>query len=494
MSTLSTETFCLQEQKTYQSVLRSFIKNNEFNKSYHLHSIKNSNGIKIITFILESQKWPIKPDNNIETTIWKHKIHLYVPSEILHKTALLYVSGGINYSKERKEEFLSSKEKLDFEKLAEDNKAVVAVIEDVPNQYLFIDGEPKKEDDILAFTYKKIIEDPDQYAELAGHLPMAKSIIAGMNFTIEILQERNITIENFVLVGASKRGWAVWLASLEDSRVSAIVPIVIDILNVQNNIEHICRSYIKGCPLALDSYKQYSVLELLMTNASKPLLEIEDPYSYLKLPEYQAQASIPKYIINAAGDDFFAPDSAKFYFPELTGEKYLRYLPKAMHYFSGSAITDYLNNAAIINKAIDNYFYFHLNNIELPQISWSFTDNKVTVNSSIIPKEVHLWTAHNDNERDFRFINNYKYWHLLYKAFIANTGVDYLFHNLCDNCYYEEEIIFSCPPQQECVIEASLESFSKGWRASFLELHYEIEEREFVATTQINIFPDTYPE
>ena len=41
-------------------------------------------------------------------------------------------------------------------------------------------------------------------------------------------------------------------------------------------------------------------------------------------------------MINSAGDQYFLPDSSKFYFDALEGEKYLRYVPNADHSLKGS--------------------------------------------------------------------------------------------------------------------------------------------------------------
>jgi len=45
---------------------------------------------------------------------------------------------------------------------------------------------------------------------------------------------------------------------------------------------------------------------------------------------------MPKFMINSAGDQYFLPDSSKFYFDALEGEKYLRYVPNADHSLKGS--------------------------------------------------------------------------------------------------------------------------------------------------------------
>ena len=48
-------------------------------------------------------------------------------------------------------------------------------------------------------------------------------------------------------------------------------------------------------------------------------------------------------MVNASGDQFFLPDSSQFYFDDLSGEKYLRYVPNASHSLEK---TDALENLA----------------------------------------------------------------------------------------------------------------------------------------------------
>ena len=49
---------------------------------------------------------------------------------------------------------------------------------------------------------------------------------------------------------------------------------------------------------------------------------------------------IPKYMINASGDEFFPADNSQSYFVDLKGEKYIRYEPNAKHNLAGSEVRE----------------------------------------------------------------------------------------------------------------------------------------------------------
>ena len=62
-----------------------------------------------------------------------------------------------------------------------------------------------------------------------------------------ILRERSRAARSrsikFVVSGASKRGWTTWTTAAVDKRVVAIIPIVIDLLNVEPSFEHHWQAY-----------------------------------------------------------------------------------------------------------------------------------------------------------------------------------------------------------------------------------------------------------
>ncbi len=471
-----------------QNVLNEFIKYDDQAYGYELESQIIDENLTIHNYKLYSQKWPIHEISTIPSTIWAHNLIIYVPKILKHDQILLCVSGGYNADKEGREEWLGPKELFDFAKIAVTNMAPVVNLQNVPNQFLRFNGTAKKEDQILAITYKLFIEDPANNIYLPGHLPMAKAIVKAMDASEEILkEEHDLEVDNFVLSGMSKRGWASWLAAIEDARVSAIIPVAIDILNVQKSILHICSIYENGCPDALKDYKEEGVTELVSSHAFAELMKIEDPFSYLGegySNKYREQfVKLSKYIINSSGDDFFAPDCSKFYFKAMPGEaNHLRYLPNSLHYLGGNFISDATGNLQKVENAISDFFYFACNNVKLPKMSYEFHENAIFVNSSSAPKTAILWSYNNEEERDFRFLSSYSNWHLFKKKFAS------FFHSeLCDRCYDQQEIGFENHGNAEVQIIAKLPSFQQGWQASFLELHYEIDDHEFIVSTEVNL-------
>src|SRR5262249_8656252 len=76
---------------------------------------------------------------------------------------------------------------------------------------------------------------------------------------------------------------------------------------------------------AVGEFERTGIMRWAGTPAFAALLRIEDPYSY------REHLTMPKFIVNSAGDQFFLPDSSQFYFDDLRGEKYLRYMPNTDH-------------------------------------------------------------------------------------------------------------------------------------------------------------------
>jgi len=70
---------------------------------------------------------------------------------------------------------------------------------------------------------------------MAARLPMTKSAVRAMDTVTAFLgSSREVTSGGrFVVAGGSKRGWTTWTTAAVDKRVVGIIPIVIDVLNIE---------------------------------------------------------------------------------------------------------------------------------------------------------------------------------------------------------------------------------------------------------------------
>ena len=102
---------------------------------------------------------------------------------------------------------------------------------------------------------------------------------------------------------------------------------------------------------------------------------------------------MPKFMLNASGDQFFLPDSSQFYFDDLRGEKHVRYVPNTSHSLEKS---DALETLHAFYSAI-------VAGTPRPEVRWSFERNgSIKVVTKQLPSDVRVWQAVNPTARNFR--------------------------------------------------------------------------------------------
>ncbi|MEN8129891.1 MAG: PhoPQ-activated protein PqaA family protein [Pseudomonadota bacterium] len=106
-----------------------------------------------------------------------------------------------------------------------------------------------------------------------------------------------------------------------DPRVRAIVPALIDLLNLEQQFIHHWEAYGFYTP-AVKDYVEFDLPCRSLTPAGQELLGIIDPYSYREC------YTMPKLILNSAGDQLFVSDSSRYYYDDLPETKSLRYSVK----------------------------------------------------------------------------------------------------------------------------------------------------------------------
>ena len=376
--------------------LDDFMRRADLNYRYELKRTVNNYGVTGYIILMTSQQW--RTADEVDLPIWKHWVTLLVPPNITNSTALLMVSGGDNAGAQAGSPVPSAIDQV-LAQVAIDTGSVIVVLNQVPSENLKFSDEfderykevGRDEDEIIAYTYNKFFEtyaegDPDPTWPLL--LPMAKSAVRAMDTVQDFMKKLStpVTIDDFVVTGASKRGWTTWLTGAYDHRVRAIAPIVIDVLNMDAQMDHHRTSYGFYSEAIID-YVDLFIFEHFDSEDGQELLKIVDPY------EYRERLIMPKLIINSTGDEFFLPDSAQFYFHDLLGLRHITYAPNTNHGMGG-----YQNVIA----SLVPWYKGVVEQRDLPVLSWVADNTRIIVHTETAPQEVLLWTATSPT-RDFRF-------------------------------------------------------------------------------------------
>lgn len=294
---------------------------------------------------LLSQHW--SPDDMVTPAQWRHNVDIYIPETAKEHHALVVVNNGINYDKgvqitgkpgDFPQETLAS--------ISRDTNTIVISVSDIPNQYLTFqdDKKPLKEDESVSRSWALFMEAPEQRKLMPLNIPMVTALSQAMRLAKKELTQWNIN--SFIITGISKRGWTTWLSAIADPDVEAIVPFAIDLLDIDASLEHIYQSYGGNWPITFYPYYQQGIDEKIKSPTFTQLRQIIDPLRYLNTI-YQPRLAIPKYIINASGDDFFVPDNTRFYYSKLPGVKSLRIVPNMNHYsinqFAEKSLVPFIN-------------------------------------------------------------------------------------------------------------------------------------------------------
>lgn len=397
---------------------------------------------------LTSQTW--LSTKQVDRSVWKHWLTVIVPDKVSHDTGLLYITGGLNTDP------APTKAADRFAQMAVETRSVVAELDDVPNQPMRFTDSPDRErveDAIIAYQQAKFAKthDPNQLLRL----PMVKSGTAAMTAVQQYLASDaggKLTLNGFVVAGGSKRGWVTWLVGALDKRVVAIIPIVINVLDVDATARHHWEAMGYFSPALKDYVENGLIPDMIGKPGVEEANRIEDPLNYASRPSM----TMPKYIINAVGDEYFPPDNTRFSYHLLPQTKRLRMIPNSKHSTAGTDITE----------SMTAFYDAVLNGRTLPSYSWTVRpDGAIVVRSDVAPVAVNLWQGTNPKARDFRVDT-------IGKAF---TSVP-------------------LTPQADGTYVGKVDKPATGFTAYFVELVYASGGKyPFKFTTEVSVAPDVLP-
>lgn len=391
-----------------------------------------------------SQTW--LDASKVDRPLWEHTVLVTVPKDLKYTKAMMFIGGGDNRKDDKPDPNNGP-----MEKIAAVTKAMVVEIKQIPNQPLKFPDEQdprykeegRKEDAMITYGWDKYLTGGDPL--WLARLPMTKAVVRAM----DLVQKEYPKTDGFFVAGGSKRGWTTWTVAAVDKRVIGIGPAVIDVLNFVPSLDNHFASYGFWAPSVKD-YVDMKIVDRVHSPEMKNLLAVVDPYTY------RDRLTMPKYILNAAGDQFFPADSWRFYFDGLKDEKYLCYFPNCDHGLNADA---YFRLAS--------FFHALLAETPRPKFSWDkAADGALTVRCETKPTKVTLWKAVNPDARDFR---------------LETLGPKYESTPL--------------PLNESGLYVSDVKTAEKGWTAFFLEMQFPNGDfpLPFVFTTGVSIVPDTYP-
>ncbi len=375
---LGTKEICAQSSITPESALKSYLNNKDKSYQWKIKDSFQLGTVKGYNLLLTSQTW--------RDIVWVHQLIVLVPEKVEHNNALLFITGG--KVKDGSPRWGSNNDAFlwALTDMVTDNKAVLAVLKQTPNQPLY--GE-LVEDQLISYTLHNFKKDGDYTWPLL--FPMTKSAIRAMDAVQEFSKkELRQKISSFVVSGASKRGWTTWLTGASDKRVAAIAPMVIDVLNMPASLEYQIEVW-KEYSIQIEDYVKLEIPQSVNTESGKAITTMVDPYSYRK------QLTMPKMLFIGTNDEYWPVDAVKKYFDDIPGDNFIHYVPNAGHG---------LGNKRETLKALSAFWGNTMKKGDRPLCDWKInqTDSGASLEVTVTPDKLvdaSLWYT-DSRDRDFR--------------------------------------------------------------------------------------------
>lgn len=368
----------LRAQTTPETALKNYLNNGDNTFKWELKDSYEIGNVKAYALLLTSQKW--------REHVWTHQLTIMVPKENKYDGALLFITGGSVKEGLPNWNGRDDKFNISISSLAEKNQGIVAVLRQTPNQPLYDD---LTEDALISFTLHNFKKDGDYSWPLL--FPMTKSAVKAMTAVQEFSkQQLNHAVNRFVVSGASKRGWTTWLTGANDTRVQAIAPMVIDVLNMPVSLDYQIKA-LGGYSIQIEDYVKLGIPQGAKTESGMAVSTMVDPYSY------RSSLTMPKLIFMGTNDEYWVVDNIKNYLGDIPGKNLLHYVPNAGHN---------LGDGKQAFEALSAFFGSTISNSPYPECQWTTSISKKGVKVKIKATkdeltDVIVWHAES-TDTDFR--------------------------------------------------------------------------------------------
>ena len=388
---------------------------------------EGGNGVGWTGYLLNftSQTW-LHPEL-VTRSEWWHNLLIIVPDNVrVLDTATLWIEGVDNTHAE--EDIDPNGYNVQFLANVSISQGMIsAIVFQVPNQPIVfaedVLAQEREENALISFTWWHFINDQNHDAEYLIRLPMIKSAVKAMDTITNFLtddtappeiQALGLNPTKFIAGGASKRGWTAWNLATVDSRVIAIYPTIMDLLNYVKLMKHEFASY-GGWSYAMSDLWEMNITLYTDTPEMLQLQEILDVYQY---PE---KMMIPKLVILATNDEFFLPTNTRYWWKDLPQTEDLNRLlmvPNQEHMWFGGLTAKLPVINSWIKQILEDSSTVEINSLSnrddfvnrlsksgsIPRYNWTHESGEIIVTSESAPTKVELWWAEScdSKRRDWR--------------------------------------------------------------------------------------------
>lgn len=406
--------------------LKGYVEREDDSYTFAIEKTEKLGDCTVETLKFTSQTW--------QEITWNHYLVVITPPKVDHDTALVHITGGDTTDGAPS---LSMQEITVLKMVAEKSSSVTAILFQVPNQPLF---NGLNEDGIIAYTYDKYLTGQGEDWPLL--FAMVKSAVRAMDTISAVTKQKEQDVKQFVLTGGSKRGWTSWLSAAVDDRVRAIAPVVIDVLNMEPQMQHMYATY-GGYSNQIEEYTRLKIQERMNTPEGRQLGKLVDPWYY------RDNLDMPKLIVNGANDPYWTVDAANYYYDDLPGDKRLYYQANTGHDIGLGGIS-----------TVSQWYLDLLQGDSFPQLTWKQPDlGTLDVTWDEDGGEAFLWKAESTN-RDFR-----------------------------DQTWTKSPLVV-----EGNTATAKVEEPAQGWIAYYVEVSFPGEYgMPYGITSKMTVLPDKYP-
>ncbi len=363
---------------TPENALESYLHNGDKTFKWDVEDSTEIEGAKLYRLEFTSQTW--------RDTAWNHELTVIVPDTVKYNDGLLFITGGSLKDGEPNTHQWTESLIFSMSEIAKINKSIVSIVWQIPNQPRY---GGRTEDELISMTLHNFQNDSDYTWPLL--FPMTKSAIRAMDAVQEFTaQKKNEIVNQFVISGASKRGWTTWLTGANDKRVKAIAPMVIDMLNWPLNLEYHKVTW-GDYSIQIEDYVKLGIVQKSDTPEGKKVARMVDPYSYRK------NLTMPKMLFMGTNDEYWPVDAVKNYIDSIPGQNFICYTPNAGHD---------LGDKKTALGALSAFFGNTISGKPYPKTDYSVSQEngktivKVSADASLVEDAI-VWSAVSPN-REFR--------------------------------------------------------------------------------------------